>query len=198
MNSQYFSSLRGLKKCCRENVSWNRAWKSPWKMLWNLWWNLPAPLSSVKEARKCPELFTTNVMPFFARCFAAANAQFHGISHSAARSSNQRRALYGPILLGDIIKGNSYGPMTLCLVFREICMDQRPLKFAKVSPETGIGLWMALPSKKFKWYSPEWFRRFWLNSLLWCHGFLLSWYWKSFFCVNPKRASWSGLSLTST
>ena len=35
------------------------------------------------EARKCPEFFTTNVMPFFTRRFAAANTKSHGVFHSA-------------------------------------------------------------------------------------------------------------------
>ena len=35
------------------------------------------------KARKRPELFTTNFTPLFTRRFAAANAQFHGVFHSA-------------------------------------------------------------------------------------------------------------------
>ena len=49
----------------------------------NFWWNLAVPLSSGNEARKCPEFFMANSTPFFIRRFAAANAQFHGVFHSA-------------------------------------------------------------------------------------------------------------------
>ena len=41
---------------------------------------------SGSKARKCPELFTTickKFTPFFTRCFAVANAHFHGVFHSA-------------------------------------------------------------------------------------------------------------------
>ena len=79
----YLSSLQGLQKCSRETVSWNRAWKSPWKMPWNFRWKFAVPLSLGNEARKCPELFTTNCTPFFTRRFAAANTKFHGVLHSA-------------------------------------------------------------------------------------------------------------------
>ena len=41
-----------------------------------------APLSSGNEARKCPDFFTTNFGPLFARQFAAAHPKFHGIFHS--------------------------------------------------------------------------------------------------------------------
>ena len=37
------------------------------RMLWNFWWNFAAPCSSGNEARKCPELCTTNFTPFFKR-----------------------------------------------------------------------------------------------------------------------------------
>ena len=77
------SSLQGLQKCCRENLSWNCVWKSPWKMPRNFWWNFAAPLSSGNEARKRLEFFTTNFTPLFTRRFAAANTQFHGVFHSA-------------------------------------------------------------------------------------------------------------------
>ena len=79
----HVSLLQGVQKCCREIFSWNRAWKLPWKMPWNFWWNFAAPRSSGNKARKCPELFTTNFTPFFTRRFAASNAQFHGVFHSA-------------------------------------------------------------------------------------------------------------------
>ena len=78
-----FSTLQGLQKCCREMFSWNRAWILPWKMPWNFRWNFASPRSSRNKARKCPQLFPTNLTPFFTRRLTAANAQFHDVFRSA-------------------------------------------------------------------------------------------------------------------
>ena len=72
----YTSSLQGLQRCCSEMFSWNRAWKLPCEIS-------AALLFSGNNAWKCPEILTTNFTPFFTRRFAAANAQFHGVFHSA-------------------------------------------------------------------------------------------------------------------
>ena len=49
-------------------------------MPWNFRWNFVLPLSSGNEARKCPEIFTTDFTPVFTRPFAAAIAQFRGFA----------------------------------------------------------------------------------------------------------------------
>ena len=71
----------------------------------------------------------------------------------------QRRAVYGPIpvstrtfreiwepLVHMNFKGNSYGPIPWCLVFRDDLHGLLALKVRQVSPpETSIGPWMAFP-----------------------------------------------------
>ena len=83
----------------------------------------------------------------------------------------QRRALYGPMpvktetfselwapLVHTNFGGNSYGPIIGPYLFLgKFVWTNGPESSSKVSPYTGIGPWMALPSKK---KTNSWERRF--------------------------------------